>query len=439
DPDICILWVSRSKELAEESVGMLRQLLEDEEFSQAVLGPGESFKPPQRGGKPWTDERFTVATRKTVRKSPTVRAVGIGGTMSGRDADLIIVDDPQEREDCESPTTREKQARWFFTTLMARKMEHTGVAFITSRRHVEDIPGKIINDHGDDWRVVTYQAHDPLCTKDPNDFDAHVDCVLWPKMRSYRFLMGQRRADPDFFECNYQNNPSADGLVLITPEDLARCRDPNLRLGVIPKQVTRLVAGIDPADAKPVAAVLLGWAPDGTRYLIDLMEAEPSIRGGRQVVRAFYNRYGVSTFVLEKNMALSWWQDTDLRDFTARNGIRLLEHYTGAHNKMHPQTGVPMMFQRMRRDPPEFVMPYGDDRETRDKIDRFQRTLLAFDPDYAGAKHADDDLPMAAWFADHHMRTFTTKQNETAEVDYPQTPYVGWRTPYPARQLERIA
>lgn len=436
DPDICILWVSRAKELAEESVGMLRQLLEDESFCEAVLGPGESFQPAARSGKSWTDEKFTVAQRTKVRKSPTVRALGIGGTTSGRDADLIIVDDPQEREDCDSPTTRDKQARWFFTTLLARKMEQTGIALITSRRHMEDIPGKVLRQHGDDWRVITYQAHDPVCTIPDADEDAHTGCVLWPDMRSFAFLMGQKRADPQFFECNYQNNPNDDGTVLITAEDIDRCKDHTRRAGDIPDGVFRLVAGIDPADAKPVAAVLWGWEPDwgekGRRHVIDIMEAEPGIRGGREILKTWRDRYGCTLFVVEKNMAQSWWQDTEVRDLCSNGKVDLREHYTDRYNKWSTTTGVVAMFARMREEPPSITLPWGDDA-TRQKMDRLARTFMLFDPNYAGHKHADDDLPMAAWFPQPSMDSWMVSRSAVAETQYPQTAYP-WKTGYPTRQ-----
>lgn len=433
DPDICILWVGRSKELAEESVGMLRQLLEQEDFCESVLGPGEKFQPPPRSGKSWTDEKFTVAQRTKVRKSPTVRALGIGGTTSGRDADLIVVDDPQEREDCISPTTREKQARWFLTTLLARKMEHTGIALITSRRHLDDIPGRLVRDHADDWRMVTYRAHAIDCPKPEDDPDAHTDCVLWPELRSFRFLMGQKRADVAFFECNYQNNPTADSLVLIKAEDLERCKDYDRRIGALPKGATQLIVGIDPAEAKPVAAVLWAWQPEGGRmHIVDTMEADPGIRGGRQIVEGWHQKYGVTDFVVEKNIAQSWWQDKELRDYRARNGIpEVRQHYTSATNKMDPSHGVPKMFNDMRTQPPKITFPYAD-RETREKMDRFLQTILLFDPDNAGNKHADDDLPMAAWFAHHVMQGWSRTASSTAVADYPQTAWNPmWRTAYP--------
>lgn len=441
DPNICILWVSRAKELAEESVGLLRQYLEQEDFCEAVLGPGETFKPDTRSGRSWTDEKFTVAQRDRPRKSPTVRALGIGGTTSGRDADIIIVDDPQEREDCESPTTNEKQFRWFVTTLAARKMSYTGLALITSHRHMKDIPKRLMRDHAEDWRFLVYQAHDPTCTIPESREDEHVDCLLWPNAPhiDFKFLMGQKRADPAFYQCNYMNDPKTDGTVVITAEDIDVTKDHERRAGDIPRGVARLVAGIDPADAKPVAAVLWGFESDwgdknqGRRHVIDIMEAEPGVRGAREILSGWKQRYGCTLFVVESNMAQSWWQDKEIREITDGQ-VMLKPHYTDRTNKWSTSTGVVAMFAKMRAKPHEITIPWGDD-QSRQLMDRLVRSFLAFDPNHPEAKHNYDDLCMAAWFPQPTMDAWVTPTTAWAEKDYRSTPYVAGRTPFPTRQM----
>jgi hypothetical protein len=316
------------------------------------------------------------------------------------------------------------------TTLLARKMEKTGIALITSRRHIDDIPGKLIKDHAEDWRTITYRAHKLGCPKPETDHAAHTDCLLWPELRSHKFLMGQRRADIAFFECNYQNNPSADSLVLIKAEHLERCKDFSRSVGAMPKNATRYIAGIDPAEAKPVAAVLWAWEPSGTMHVIDTLEAEPGVRGGRQIVTTWFKKYACREFVVEKNIAQSWWQDKELSDFCARNGIpKVREHYTDRTNKMDPKNGVPSMYNDMRTDPPKITFPYAD-RDSQQQMDRLLQTFLLFDPDHAGNKHADDDLPMAAWFGHHVMQKWTVQRQDVAEFDYSQTQWVSSTTQY---------
>jgi hypothetical protein len=439
DPNISIGWVGKTQDLAEKMVGYIRQVLEHHPDIIADITGGKGFRPDQRSGLPWTNGEFTVTTRTKLRKSPTMVALGVGGTILGRDFDLIILDDPQDRARCMSPSQREKDKEWLFTDFLSRKEPHTGVAFIMSRQHVEDLPGNIIRDQ-DDWRVLVYRAHDPGCTKDEED--EHLDCVLWPTLRPYEWLMEQKRANEAHFERNYQNNPRTDSTTLISKKDIDRCKDHSRTVGMIPKTVTKLVAGIDPADAKPVAAVLWGFEPasqeypKGRRHVIDIYEAEAGIRGAREIIRNWIDAYHVPLFVVEKNMAQSWWQDTELKEIVASRA-QIKPVYTSRINKWSDATGIVAMFSKMRGENPEITIPWGD-RDTQQKMDRLVRTCLLYDPDYTNHKHADDDLPMAAWFPQTTMDQWVHPMVVNVELNYPQTGYVEYGTAYPGHSPRRI-
>ena len=93
--------------------------------------------------------------------------------------------------------------------------------------------------------------------------------------------------------------------------------------------------------------------------------------------------------------------------------------------------GIVAMFQHMRRSEPTITFPYGD-RGSQQKMDRLLKTLLVFDPDFGGNKHADDDLPHAMWFPQKWMDRWGHEWVDRAVVDYDQTPYA-WRTAYPSQ------
>lgn len=430
DPNISIGWVSKTAALAERMVGYVRQNLEhNETFIEDVLGPGQTFQPPTRSGHSWTNSEFTVSTRTRIRKSPTMEAMGVGGTIMGKDFDLIILDDPQDRTRCLSPSQREKDVEWMFTDFLSRKEEHTGVAFIMSRQHIDDLPGNIIKDHGDKWKVKVYRAHDPGCTIPEADVDGHRDCLLWPEKRSWAWLLPQKQQNEAHFQRNYMNNPTTDALTLITAKDLERCKDKSRRVGEV-RSDWRLIAGIDPAAAKLNAAVLFGW--DGEkRHVVDIMEAEAGIRGGRTILRTWREKYGCTQFVLEKNIAEMWWQDREITDMLKSGWVNLEPHYTSRINKHDPSHGVVAMFSHMRREDPTITFPAGD-RESLEKMERLFRTLLIFDPDYVNHKHVDDDLPMAMWFPQSFMDRWSVAWVERAIVEYDQTPYQ-FRTGYPSQ------
>lgn len=417
DPNIRILWVSKTQGLAEKMVGFIRQHLEhNEKLRHAVIGEHRSFVPGRTSGLPWTNSQFTIATRTEIRKTPTMVAIGTGGQILGLDADLVILDDPQDRKRCMSPANRESDAEWFFTDFLSRKEEETGVAFIMSRQHVEDLPGQVMRDHPDEWEVRTYRSHDPACVRPEADLDAHHDCLLWPEKRTWPWLYGQKKENPAHFERNYQNNPTTDATTYITADEIDRIRDRTRRVGELPHGGGRLIVGIDPAEAKPVAAVL--WCFDGIqRHLIDCWEASASVVGLRQILSTWPPKYGVRDFVFEKNIAQSWIIDDEVRKLRELHRLHIREHYTGRHNKNSHAIGPIAMFQRMRSEPPEITLP-GAPGEGQDRIDRFIRSCLSFDPDWASSKHADDDLVMAAWMPQITIDGWDRPKSMNVQLDY---------------------
>jgi hypothetical protein len=419
DPNISILWVSKTAKLAEKMVGYVRQLLsgvgEGAQICEDVLGAGRTFEPGRSSGLPWTNGEFTVNSRTQLRKTPTMVAIGTGGQILGLDADLVILDDPQDRKRCLSPAMREGDAEWFLTDFLSRKEEDTGVAFIMSRQHVEDLPGHVLRDHIDEWDVRVYRAHDPVCTIAESRVDEHTDCVLWPKKRSWSWLYGQKRENEAHFERNYQNNPQTDSTTYITAEDIDKIRDRTRRVGDVPDGC-RLIAGIDPAEAKPVAATL--WGFDGIhRHLIDCMEASASVVGLREILAVWPARYGVREFAFEKNMAKSWLLDTEVLSLIRSQGLKIHQHYTDRVNKQSLAIGPISMFQRMRTQPPEITIP-GLKGDGWDRLERLVRTWLLFDPDWAGHKHADDDLVMASWFPQLIIDSWVKAPARSMSVDY---------------------
>ncbi len=76
-------------------------------------------------------------------------AVGVGGSITGRGADILLIDDPiKNREEADSDVYREKVWNWFTSTAFTR-LHPKGVAVvILTRWHVDDLAGRILeNSH----------------------------------------------------------------------------------------------------------------------------------------------------------------------------------------------------------------------------------------------------------------------------------------------------
>lgn len=444
-PNIRIIWVGGNEDIARNAVGAVMDQLENNEaLIAAMLGPGGSFKPQGRTGKSWTNKLLTVGTR-TVQgiKSATITALGKGGRLLSRDADLIVFDDIVDYESASMPASRKKDIEWFGQDLASRKEEHTAMVGIGSRQHHAEIWGTLAANPA--WRSIIEHAHDPACnlpTHGPIPAEehetcdvcaAHVDCLLFPELRSMRWLEDTRTsmADDIRFEMIYQNTTHAEGAEWVTADDLRRCRNSERRIGERPRFAEddglvhdlRLVAGTDPA-AKGFQASFL-WAFDvatGMRYMLDVDNRRAGgLEGARLIMREWFERYGVRTWVVERNgYQEAVLQDRDIVEFSSQNGISLVPHYTDRHNKMHPDFGVPAQFVLFRRG--LIDLPAGD-AQSIDKVRLYEQQILNFEPETSKASHHQpSDVVMAAWFPETQFRNWigeTVRIETTDNSGYP--------------------
>ena len=85
-------------------------------------------------------------------------ATSVGGTLTGRGGNLIIIDDPHKPEETNSKASREAVLSWFRTTLLSRlddKQEDT-IIVIQQRLHEEDLAGYLLAQGG--WHHLNLPA-----------------------------------------------------------------------------------------------------------------------------------------------------------------------------------------------------------------------------------------------------------------------------------------
>src|SRR5206468_3028498 len=91
-----------------------------------------------------------------------VRAVGVGGGITGFGANLVIIDDPvRSRAEAESKTYREKIYDWFNDDLYTRLEPNASIILIQTRWHEDDLAGRLLKeaeDGGEHWDVISLPA-----------------------------------------------------------------------------------------------------------------------------------------------------------------------------------------------------------------------------------------------------------------------------------------
>jgi hypothetical protein len=85
-------------------------------------------------------------------------ATSVGGTLTGRGGNLIIIDDPMKPEDAQSAAGRERVWQWFTGTLGSRldNKAEDAIVLVMQRLHVDDLSGRLLQQGG--WEPLAIPA-----------------------------------------------------------------------------------------------------------------------------------------------------------------------------------------------------------------------------------------------------------------------------------------
>jgi predicted phage terminase large subunit-like protein len=85
-------------------------------------------------------------------------ATSVGGVLTGRGADIIIIDDPLKPEEALSEAHRQGANEWFDHTLYSRlnDKQHGAIVLIMHRLHEDDLVGHVLAQ--EDWEIVRLPA-----------------------------------------------------------------------------------------------------------------------------------------------------------------------------------------------------------------------------------------------------------------------------------------
>jgi predicted phage terminase large subunit-like protein len=88
-----------------------------------------------------------------------MQTAGVGGAITGKGGDLIIIDDAVKNyEQAMSPTYRKKSIEWFHSTLYTRREPGASVVLLMTRWHELDLGGHLIEEYPKDWVIIRLPA-----------------------------------------------------------------------------------------------------------------------------------------------------------------------------------------------------------------------------------------------------------------------------------------
>jgi predicted phage terminase large subunit-like protein len=214
-PSSSVIAASHTADLAEHFSRQVRGLIAEygSDLGSALLGDNRSAR------------RWRLLT------GGQYFATGLRGPVTGRRADLIVIDDPvKSRAEADRAGLRELAWNWYRFDLITRLTPGGRIILVMTRWHEDDLGGRLLAQGGAEWRILRLPAlaetNDPLL----RPFGA----PLWPEWEDLTAL--QRKHDTiggRAWSALYQQSPRPLGgglfrvdrlAILDVPPDIARSR-----------------------------------------------------------------------------------------------------------------------------------------------------------------------------------------------------------------------
>jgi predicted phage terminase large subunit-like protein len=151
-------------------------------------------------------------------------ATSVGGVVTGRGGDVLIIDDPLKPEDALSETRRISVNDWYDNTFLSRlNSKEDGIIIIVMQRlHQDDLVGHVL-ERGEKWEVLSFPA---IAEADeryvvntalgPFVYERKAGEVLDPKRESLKKLLELKQLIGTYnFSSQYQQNPTPPGGSMV--------------------------------------------------------------------------------------------------------------------------------------------------------------------------------------------------------------------------------
>lgn len=159
-----------------------------------------------------------AANKWRTNKGGSYTAVGVGGPITGRGADILIIDDPfKNRKEAESPLVRNQVWQWYLSTAYTRLSPNGAIILIQTRWHEDDLSGRLIDKakaDGDNWHILKFPA---IAIQDEiidGKFVRKTGEALWPTRYSLEKLNQIKSVQGSYdWSALYQQEPVDEASV----------------------------------------------------------------------------------------------------------------------------------------------------------------------------------------------------------------------------------
>ena len=201
DPKLKIIQVTHTGELAIRFGRKAKHLIDSPEYRKIF--------------KTKLQEDSKAAGRWETAQGGEYFAAGVGGAITGRGADLLIIDDPHKEQDAMSPTALENAYEWYTSGPRQRLQPGASIVIVMTRWSTKDLTGILVKNQkeikGDQWEVVEFPA-----ILDENTEDA---VSMWPEYWKMEELEKVKADLPvSKWNAQYMQNPTSEEGAIIKRE-----------------------------------------------------------------------------------------------------------------------------------------------------------------------------------------------------------------------------
>jgi predicted phage terminase large subunit-like protein len=139
-------------------------------------------------------------------------AIGVGGAVTGKGADLLIIDDPHSEQEAAlaevNPEIYDKTYEWYTSGPRQRLQPGGSIVIVMTRWSKKDLTGQVLKSAaqrgGEDWEVIEFPAL----------FESGEP--LWPQFWSKKELQALRSELPNAkWMAQYQQNPTSETSAIV--------------------------------------------------------------------------------------------------------------------------------------------------------------------------------------------------------------------------------
>ena len=202
-PDKKVIQTSNTADLAVGFGRKVRNLVGSEQYSK--IFPNVNLRQDSKAAGRWS-----------TNKDGEYFAIGVGGTVTGKGADLLIIDDPHSEQEAAlaagDASVFDKVYEWYTSGPRQRLQPGGSIVVVMTRWAKRDLTGRILQssiekDGNDEWEVIDFPAILPS------------DKPLWPEFWSLEELEALRSELPvSKWNAQYQQSPTSEQGAIVKRE-----------------------------------------------------------------------------------------------------------------------------------------------------------------------------------------------------------------------------